>query len=81
MVCTGDTEISLHIRVPENRGGGYSDQPKLKVPRSVQICILGGGGGPVQLKSKVPRSVQICVFGGGGMGGPYQHSEILELGH
>ena len=52
----GDTAISLHIRAPQNRleageclnfnfrgpgGGGTADQPKLKVPRSAQIFIVG----------------------------------------
>ena len=40
--------VSIH-QIPHKSGdGGSPDQLKFKVPRSVQIFILGGGGGPDQ---------------------------------
>ena len=54
---------------PNLHFGGWCGPDKLKprVPRSVQICILGEGCSSRPTQPKVLRSVQICILGGGGV--------------
>ena len=61
------TNSTQSAKICPNLHWGWSRPTQNKVPRSVQICLLGGGGGfgPDQLKPKVPRSVQICILGAG----------------